>query len=551
MGVHSRVDRFSDSSEEHPPPLQHRAAGVTSRDSPKIAIYSLTAIPPTTTTSSQDFAHSEDDIANEVLVSPPLQTMSIRPAMVQPEGADAKVDGVSSLKQFSCPGKRKSLKDLFEDLDVETNSCIRYRRRSMERRSALSLVNHPPFEIMLNDGDDDEAEDPDPNALLVEGRNNSLTAGEKLLIFRSAGLLGHQEERSKGALQARDIMVQKHSSFFSLHMLKRGKLRNEGIGSITHSKKSQRNPDVLRRVSFVEDTKKRRGSIMQVEKLLEPVSNTIRRTASFLGVINAVKEPEETNTLRRVGDTQTNTIGRTTPSLSLFKAGNPGEEQEENVLLETTRGNNSMNLVNSLQEETSRGAMQKSISPEGTGISKYAGLIGPTRHSSFRGISSLSDKGARTSSKDHARDIMVQKRSSFAVSLDMLKRGKLRNEGIESIQRNPEVLRRVSFVEDTKKRRGSVMHVEKLLEPVSSTIRRTASFLGVFNAAGEDKHEQTNTLRRIGDTQSNNTIGRTTSFLSLFKAGNPGEQQEENVLLETMKTKDSMNLVNALNESWG
>ena len=96
--------------------------------------------------------------------------------------------------------------------------------------------------------------------------------------------------------------------------------------------------------------------------------------------------------------------------------------------------------------------------------------------------------------------------------------------------------------------------MEKILEPVSNTIRRTASFLGIFNAGEEP--EVNNTLRRSGDTQSN-TIGRTTSFLGLFKVGKPEEKQEEdhekNVLLENMKEKDSINLVNALqcNGSWG
>jgi hypothetical protein len=171
-----------------------------------------------------------------------------------------------------------------------------------------------------------------------------------------------------------------------------------------------------------------------------------------------------------------------------------------------------------------------------------------------KGVSSLSDLGAK-SSYDHARDIMVQKRTSF-VSLRMLKRGKLINEGIGSVLRNPESLHRVSVVEDKKKRTtGGVMQVEKQLELLSNTIRRTTTFLGIFNAAGEEP-EDTNTLRRSGDTQSN-TIGRTTSFLGLFKVGKPEEKQEEdhekNVLLENMKEKDSINLVNALqcNGSWG
>jgi len=345
---------------------------------------------------SQDFAHSEDDIVNEVLVSPPLQTMSIRSAIVQPEGAD-EVDRLSRRKTlFPCPAgnkRTKSLKDLFEDLDVKTDRCIRYKRRSMERRSALSMVSHPPFETKLS-GDDDEAEDPDLDAVSVEERDHcSLTDGEKVLILRSAGLLGIQDESSRGALwnsvspegtgipkgvglivptrtsslraskrgsslsdlvgrtissknHTRDIMVQKRRSFVSSHMLKRGKLINEGIGSI------RRNPEVLRRVSFVEDTKdeKTRGSVIQVEKLLEPVSNTIRRTTSFLDRFNAEEELKETNTLRRIGDTQCNTISRTTASfLSLFKAGNPGEEQEENVLLESMTKRDSMNLVQALR----------------------------------------------------------------------------------------------------------------------------------------------------------------------------------------------------------
>jgi len=427
--VHSKVEHFRDS--------------FTRGDSPpKIAICSLTAISSTT---SQDFAHSEDDNVNEVLVPPPLQTMSIRPAMVQPEGADEvdrlsrrktfpsqdfahseddivnevlvspplqtmssirsaivqpegvdEVDRLSRRKTFPCPaGKRsKSLKDLFEDLDVKTEDrCIRYRRRSMERRSALSMVSHPPFETKLeNDGDDDEAEDPDLDAVSVEERDHSLTDGEKVLILRSlsAGLLGIQEDRSRGALwnsfspegtgtskgvgligptrssfraskrgsslsnlgtvsskdHTRDIMVQKRSTSVSSHMLKRGKLINEGIGSI------QRNPEVLRRVSFVEDTKKgTRGSVMQVEKLLEPVSNTIfGRTTSFLGRFNAGEELKETNaSLRGIGDTQSNTMSRRTSFLGLFKAGNQGEEQEENVLLESMTKRDSMNLVNALR----------------------------------------------------------------------------------------------------------------------------------------------------------------------------------------------------------
>jgi len=428
--VHSKVERFRDS--------------FTRGDStPKIAICSLTAISPTTTGQdfaahseddivnevlvppplqtmsirpiivqpegadevdrlsrrktfpSQDFAHSEDDIVNEVLVSPPLQTMSsIRSAIVQPEGVD-EVDRLLRRKTFPCPaGKRsKSLKDLFEDLDVKTEDrCIRYRRRSMERRSALSMVSHPPFETKLeNDWDYDEAEDPDLDAVSVEERDHSLTDGEKVLILRSlsAGLLGIQEDRSRGALwnsfspegtgtskgvgligptrssfraskrgsslsnlgtvsskdHTRDIMVQKRSTFVSSHMLKRGKLINEGIGSI------QRNPEVLRRVSFVEDTKKgTSGSVMQVEKLLEPVSNTIfGRTTSFLGRFNAGEELKETNTLRGIGDTQSNTTSRRTSFLGLFKAGNQGEEQEENVLLESMTKRDSVNLVNALR----------------------------------------------------------------------------------------------------------------------------------------------------------------------------------------------------------
>ena len=92
--------------------------------------------------------------------------------------------------------------------------------------------------------------------------------------------------------------------------------------------------------------------------------------------------------------------------------------------------------------------------------------------------------------------------------------------------------------------------MEKLLEPVSNTIRRTASFLGIFNAGEEP--EVKNTLRRICDTRSSNTMGRTTSILNLFKAGNPGEGGE-NPLLQTMKKKDSMNLSLHLrcNESLG
>lgn len=62
---------------------------------------------------------------------------------------------------------------------------------------------------------------------------------------------------SRGALHAKDIMVQKRSSFVSLHMLKREKLINAGTDSITHagSIETQRNPDVLRRFSVVGDKK--------------------------------------------------------------------------------------------------------------------------------------------------------------------------------------------------------------------------------------------------------------------------------------------------------
>ena len=389
--VQSRADRVRDSSDDHL--LQHPA--VTPRgDSRRIAI----SCSPADITTSQDFAQS-DEIVNDVVA--PSQKMCRRSAMALLEGAD-EVDGVSRRKQISNSGKSKSLKDLFEDLDVETNICIRYRRRSIERRSALSMLIHPPFETILENDDADQAEDPDPDELLAERRNNFLTAEEKLSILRkvrSAGLLDRQEKMSIGALQ-------------------------------------------------------------------------------------------------------------------------------------------------------------NSVFPEGTEIATGAGLVGPTRSSFIvsKGVSSLSDLGAK-SSYDHARDIMVQKRTSF-VSLRMLKRGKLINEGIGSVLRNPESLHRVSVVEDKKKRTtGGVMQVEKQLELLSNTIRRTTTFLGIFNAAGEEP-EDTNTLRRSGDTQSN-TIGRTTSFLGLFKVGKPEEKQEEdhekNVLLENMKEKDSINLVNALqcNGSWG
>jgi hypothetical protein len=106
-------------------PLQHP---VTPRgDSRRIAICSVSAI---STTSQDLFTQECDDTINDI-VTPPLK-MRRHSATALPEGVD-EVDGVLRQKQISNSGKSKSLKDLFEDLDVETNICIRYRRRSIER----------------------------------------------------------------------------------------------------------------------------------------------------------------------------------------------------------------------------------------------------------------------------------------------------------------------------------------------------------------------------------------------------------------------------------
>jgi hypothetical protein len=75
-----------------------------------------------------------------------VEMMWRRSAMTFIEGTSSTNAGVNNSLRYTTRNK-KSLKDLFADLEVDTGA-IRYRRRSLERRSALSTLSHPPFNVL-------------------------------------------------------------------------------------------------------------------------------------------------------------------------------------------------------------------------------------------------------------------------------------------------------------------------------------------------------------------------------------------------------------------
>jgi hypothetical protein len=117
---------------------------------PRGTIHPKCAINPTRQSLTNTIDSTDHDEANEPREM--VEMMRRRSAMTFIEGTSSTNDGSNdslryTTKNYAGTVGKKSLKDLFADLEVDTGA-IRYRRRSLNRRSALSTLSHPPFDSL-------------------------------------------------------------------------------------------------------------------------------------------------------------------------------------------------------------------------------------------------------------------------------------------------------------------------------------------------------------------------------------------------------------------
>jgi hypothetical protein len=113
-------------------------------------IHPKCAINPTRPSLKNRIDHTDHDEVNEE-PREMVEMMRRRSAMTFIEGTSSTYDGANdslryTTKKYADTVGKKSLKDVFADLEIDTGA-IRYRSRSLVRRSALSTLSHPPFDL--------------------------------------------------------------------------------------------------------------------------------------------------------------------------------------------------------------------------------------------------------------------------------------------------------------------------------------------------------------------------------------------------------------------
>ena len=252
----------------------------------------------------------------------------------------------ASLSRYTnCTGnkqKSQTLKDLFEDLEVDT-CAIRYRRRSLERRPALSTLHHPHFDppgdgVGAIDSSTTARVPPETRHALEKEINHFLTADEDLIIMETSNLLTRKGESARmaekgtsgvkanfgltkrisdtsdeGSIAGKNAMPSR-----TLHLFKGASF--SGVGN------SMWNPESLRKVSSENNLQnsRRNNRFSSGLIMLSQLSQRLRQTTSFLSFYSKKEEGDE---IQREG----------------IKGG-----EEVNVLLQTMRRNDSRNLLNAL-----------------------------------------------------------------------------------------------------------------------------------------------------------------------------------------------------------
>jgi len=246
-------------------------------------------------------------------------------------------DGVIDANGTGSKQKSKTLKDLLDDLEVDT-CAIRYRRRSLERRSALSTLYHPHFDPLGDDvGAIGSSTTVSPlsetrHALEKEINHYSLTTKEDLINMEKSNLPSRERESVRMAVKvtngvkANFRLPKRISNTLSDHVSITGTtLHLRKRASIFVVVNSMLNLESLRRVSPEIFQRKKRDSDSISS---EPMSQRLRRTTSFL---RFYAKQEDADVVRREG----------------MERG-----KEVNVLLQTMRRNDSRNLLNALPQNT-------------------------------------------------------------------------------------------------------------------------------------------------------------------------------------------------------
>ena len=240
----------------------------------------------------------------------------------------------SSSKQQS-----KSLKDLFDDLGVDF-CTIRYRKRSLERRGALSALHHPPFDP-LGGGSATEppatTASPSPeicHALDKKDNDHSFATKEEVTIIEYSDPLSCEGDSARMTYTLSNGVVGREETNFGPPKRVLNTSADDGSTVGTNSMPSN-TLRLLKRASFPDVGNSRRNlesslcrasseRILQNNRRnkclsLELMSQHLRRTTSFFGFF-AKQEIDDEN--RREGG------------------------EEVNVLLESMNRNDSRNLSN-------------------------------------------------------------------------------------------------------------------------------------------------------------------------------------------------------------
>jgi hypothetical protein len=572
---------------------------------PRGTIHPKYAINPTRQSLTNTIDSTDHDEANEPREM--VEMMRRRSAMTFIEGTSSTNDGSNdslryTTKNYAGTVGKKSLKDLFADLEVDTGA-IRYRRRSLNRRSALSTLRypsvdsldcedsndypplvspaeschaqkkesetllrsalstlrHPPFDLLDCEDSNDYPPLVSPAESCYAQKKESepfLTTEKEVLIMKSLNRLRYEKEKARIAEQKSKDSGERRSDLVlptqvsANRQLTEGKKPKSFISLHFNKRPFRRVGNSLLSINQKQD------SLCKVSSTTEPQQN--KRRNSVLSLDSSLSLAPISQRLRQTASflgmrksmwfmdqKETPPHGVSLPTKPPRRVSSPTKHK---VSLPTKHR---VSLPTKLDENQWRLSM----------LSMESMSICLRRRASSLGISPKQD-----ADEDWRVEGERRKPKSF-ISMQILKSVSPKvGNSMWLDEKQPENPRRSSFSTDSQQsnRRNSIIP----LEPISQQLRRlsnldTGNSIEVMDQKreylirGKSLNSYHNMNQRRGSTHSTGSISecllRTKSFLSLSPAqeGKYNRRKQRgvvNVLRKSMKRDDRENLQNVLSQ---